>query len=62
MEHLKITPGECVAFGDNYNDLEMLDSVKYGYVMDNAADIIKSRYNYHCADVVTAIKELLALS
>lgn len=62
MEHFKITPGECVAFGDNYNDLEMLDSVKYGYVMNNATDTIKSRYNYHCADVVTAIKELLALS
>lgn len=57
---LGITPEECVAFGDNYNDLEMLDLVKYGYVMDNAIDEIKSKYNYHCSDVVTAIKELLA--
>jgi len=59
---LGIRAEECVAFGDNYNDLEMLDSVKYGYVMDNAVDDIKSRFNYHCSDVVTAIKELLALS
>ncbi len=58
---LGITTSECAAFGDNYNDLEMLDAVKYGYVMDNAIDEIKSRYNYHCADVVTAIKELLAI-
>ena len=58
---LGITTGECVAFGDNYNDLEMLDSVKYGYIMDNAIQEIKSRYHYHCADVVTAIKELLHL-
>lgn len=58
---LGITTGECVAFGDNYNDLEMLDSVKYGYIMDNAIREIKSRYHYHCEDVVTAIKELLHL-
>lgn len=50
---------ECVAFGDNYNDLEMLSVVKYGYVMDNAADEIKNRFHYHCSDVVSAIKELL---
>ena len=62
MNHFGISPAECAAFGDNYNDLEMLSSVKYGYVMDNAIDTIKSKYNYHCADVVTAIKELLALS
>lgn len=61
-EVLGISSGECVAFGDNYNDLEMLDTVKYGFVMDNAIDEIKSRYNYHCRDVVTAIKELLHLS
>ena len=61
LDKLGITPEECAAFGDNYNDLEMLDSVKYGFVMDNAIDIIKSRYNFHCSDVVTAIKELLGL-
>ena len=62
IDVLGITAGECVAFGDNYNDLEMLDSVKYGYVMDNAIEEIKSRYNLHCSDVLTAIKELLALA
>lgn len=58
---LGIDASECAAFGDNYNDLEMLDVVKYGYVMDNAISEIKSKYNYHCSDVVTSIKELLAL-
>ena len=62
MNYLGISPGECAAFGDNYNDLEMLDSVKYGYVMENAIDIIKSKYDYHCKDVVSAIKDLLSLS
>ena len=62
ISELGISPSECAAFGDNYNDLEMLNAVKYGYVMDNAIPEIKSRYNYHCSDVVTAIKELLQLS
>lgn len=31
--HLDIDSAECAAFGDNYNDLEMLSAVKYGYVM-----------------------------
>lgn len=61
IEQLGITPDECAAFGDNFNDLEMLDSVKYGYVMDNAVNEIKFKYNYHCKDVVTSIKELLGL-
>lgn len=34
--HLK--PSEIMAFGDNFNDLEMLQHVKYGYVMQNASD------------------------
>lgn len=54
-----ITEDECVAFGDNFNDLEMLEAVKYGYIMDNAIEEIKSKFNYHCSDVVTAIRDLL---
>lgn len=61
IQELGITPAECVAFGDNYNDLEMLSLVKYGYIMDNAIDEIKSKFNFHCSDVITAIKELLML-
>lgn len=59
MNHFNISAGECAAFGDNYNDLEMLSTVKYGYVMDNAAEEIKSAFSYHCSDVITAIKGLL---
>ncbi len=61
IDTLGIDAAECVAFGDNYNDLEMLDIVKYGYVMDNAKEEIKSKFNYHCSDVVTSIKELLCM-
>lgn len=61
MNLLGISAGECAAFGDNYNDLEMLSTVKYGYVMDNSAEEIKAGFSYHCPDVITAIKELLSL-
>ena len=61
IDVLGITTDECAAFGDNFNDLEMLDLVKYGYVMDNAIEEIKAGYDYHCADVVEAVKELLGI-
>ena len=62
MNELHFLPSECVAFGDNYNDLEMLSSVKYGYVMNNAIKEIRDMFRFHCDDVVTAIKELLSTS
>ena len=61
MDVLGITAEECAAFGDNFNDLEMLDLVKYGYVMDNAIEEIRSKYHYHCKEVVEAIQELLGI-
>lgn len=61
INFLGITADECVAFGDNFNDLEMLEAVKYGYIMDNAIDKLKSRFNYHCADVITSIRDLLTI-
>ena len=36
-----ISLDECIAFGDSCNDLEMLQSVKYGYAMENADDRVK---------------------
>lgn len=41
QEKYNISPDECMAFGDQMNDYEMLQSVKYGYAMDNAVDKIK---------------------
>lgn len=32
----QIPLANAIAFGDQYNDLEMLQTVKYGYVMENA--------------------------
>ncbi|MDD9149057.1 MULTISPECIES: Cof-type HAD-IIB family hydrolase [unclassified Sporolactobacillus] len=43
-DYWKITPDEIVAFGDNFNDLEMLQHVGLGYLMRNADASI---HDYH---------------
>lgn len=40
--HLHIDISETIAFGDGYNDLEMLKTAGLGVAMDNACDEIKS--------------------
>lgn len=39
-----ISSNEAMAFGDQWNDLEMLKSVKYGYLMGNATDELKKQF------------------
>lgn len=36
-----------IAFGDNYNDVEMLENVKFGFLMDNAPEELKNRIKRH---------------
>ena len=40
-----ISPEETMAFGDQWNDLEMLKFVKYGYLMGNAAEELKEKFS-----------------
>lgn len=44
QERLHITPEETMAFGDYYNDIEMLDRAYYSYAVENAEAEVKS----HC--------------
>ncbi len=59
-----ISPEETMAFGDFYNDVEMLQQARYSFVMQNAMDDIKkfgnfiAKSNNECG-VTTAIKELV---
>lgn len=46
--HLSITPEECMAFGDQMNDAEMLQAVTHSYAVENASDNLK-RYARHIA-------------
>lgn len=43
---LNISPDETMAFGDYYNDLEMLRSCKYSYAMENAVEAVKKASNF----------------
>lgn len=61
MNHLSLDASECVAFGDNYNDLEMLSIVKYGYVMNTAVREIKAQFSYFCDNVIETIQHLLQI-
>ncbi|MEY8355650.1 HAD family hydrolase [Lachnospiraceae bacterium 54-53] len=40
-ENLGLTPEQMAAFGDTYNDIEMLQAVKYSYIVKNADEDMK---------------------
>ncbi len=41
LEYTGIAPEECIAFGDNYNDMEMFEAVGYPVAVDNAKPELK---------------------
>ena len=43
---LGIAPEECMAFGDYFNDIEMLESVGESYAMGNALEEVKAAAKY----------------
>ena len=59
--HLALS--ETIAFGDNYNDLEMLKGVGCGVAVDNARDEVKAVAKYltdhHSKDGVASFLEKL---
>ena len=52
QERWKIRPEECMAFGDEYNDIEMLQAVGESYAMDTARQGVKkiSRHRTDCVE------------
>ncbi len=48
VERWKITPEQCVAFGDGGNDIEMLQYCGQSYAMANASDDVKNAAKYIC--------------
>lgn len=57
MDQLGIKPEESMAFGDNFNDLEMLDVCQASFAMDSAHKEIRDHCRYH-ADTVGHALEL----
>ena len=50
-----------MAFGDNYNDIPMLDSVGHAYVMEKAVDDIKKHGQFITANVEYTLKNVFHL-
>ena len=48
--HYGISLEEAAAFGDNYNDMEMLQAVGRGFLMGNAPRELLERFPRHTAD------------
>ena len=59
MDHLHIKPEECVAFGDQYNDVEMLQLAGTSYAMSSAAPGI-AYYSTYVTDSVEEVLEDIA--
>ena len=48
-----------MAFGDNYNDITMLDAVGTPYIMDSAAAPLRARYPLHTPRPEDVLREFL---
>lgn len=54
-----VRPEEIMAFGDNYNDIEMLQEVKNGVAMESAPEAVKAVCPYRTALVEDTLREIL---
>lgn len=55
---IKVSSEETVAFGDNFNDIEMLSDAKYSYAMEQAPEEVKKVANYTCKSVIETLQKL----
>lgn len=43
LDYLGLSPDEAMCFGDNYNDIEMLESVTHSFAMEYAWPMVKAK-------------------
>ena len=60
LDLFHVKPEECVAFGDQYNDIEMLQLVGTSYAMSNAAPGISYYSTYVTDSVEDVLEDILA--
>lgn len=58
QKKLNISKDETAAFGDNFNDIEMLKDAKYSFAMEEAHKDVKKYAKYTCSCVETTLNEL----
>ena len=56
---LDIALADVMAFGDNYNDVSMLDIVGVPYIMDGAAAPLREKYPNHTPCPEDVLREFL---
>ena len=56
MKELRINKDEVVAFGDQFNDVSMLDAVGHPFLMDIASDALKQRGYHLCSRVLPVLQ------
>lgn len=54
-----IEPEECVVFGDEYNDIAMLESVPYSFAMAHAKPGVKRAAAYQTERVELILEKLI---
>jgi len=57
-EILGIDLGEVMAFGDNYNDVSLLERAGRSYLMENAAPELRARFSSRCRTVAEILETL----
>ena len=56
---LGVTPAEAAAFGDNWNDVAMLDIAGEPYLMSTASSQLRAKYTQQCDDVLEILEKIL---
>lgn len=59
VEEMGISINDTMAFGDSYNDLEMLKVVHHSYAVETAKEEVKRMGKYICKDVENTIRKIL---
>ena len=59
MRKKGLTPEEIMVFGDNQNDLSMLELTPNSYAMEHAGQDVKSRAGHTCASVTAFLRDFL---
>lgn len=61
MDRLGLSPAECIAFGDNYNDISMLNRVGVTFAMKHADDEVRGHAMYETEDVEDTVRKIFNL-
>lgn len=59
MEYLHIRPEECIAFGDQHNDIEMLETAGTGYAVPGAAPGVAEHASFSSFTAESVLQDLL---